>query len=209
MLRWNEGSEAPIGTCDVGVRFATLLDAVKSDSGRQADDKNLRKELEALATIFQDEKYLLWPKICRPEPLYPIGSLLRNSFSPSSTSTSLKMLICVKEGARSTDLLKAWYHSLLLAVLFDETTGVDTESKLVLIQLALRQVEQRFIDLVNRLQAAGWNLNISAFETQERYRIRIGASVVDPKEGGSGVVGDAGEVDEEETRGRSREKKRV
>lgn len=166
-----------------------------SKRGRLVDDG----QVAALASIFCDEKYLLWPKISRCQS---VGSFLgiMAGWWYTSRQAYPEVLVCVKEGATARDLVKAWYHALLLVVgLNDEVVASGTENTVVMIQLALRQVEERWGDLLKRLEESGWDLEVGGFETRERLRIRV--EDVGDVEGRRGP--------KEETGGLEREKKNV
>jgi hypothetical protein len=145
-LQWTQFSTSPtthhLGSAQIGVSMSTFLHGCNTQL------------LEALVTLFADEKYIL-------------------HLSPSTTVPCRKWdaVILLKRGCSVTSQLKAWAHALLAARILG-LQGPSAEALPSIQQsLHLLNTESRFEGYLSGLRGAGWNLDIAALETRGGRRI--------------------------------------
>ena len=106
--------------------------------------------LERLAKMYNHEDFLVWYD------------------APKRTA-----YIVLKDQASAKAQLKAWALALWVAHRFVEQypTGANAEATLQLLEMALRDISNQWDGLVERIQAAGWDVDIANLETTSGSRI--------------------------------------
>lgn len=164
-----------VGYARVGVRLATLLLVLCRGINGHDQDEASNEQAErtaALTNIFQRQQYMLWLD------------------APARTA-----LIVLKDDAKPADIVKAWVHALTVASKThrhrhhrhnnnsNNRDEVHYKEMLAMVQLTLPPADE-FARTLRRLERAGWDWEIAALETGQRYRVRVASRIVprDPRD---------------------------
>ena len=152
VLRW-KGS-APIAKARIGVSLRCLLSSLAPahDVTGAISDENL--VLQHLTRIYSLESFLLWYD-ARRKVAY----------------------IILKEQASSRSQLKAWALALLVAHRLEDghATSATIDKIIDLLESSLVEVCNQWDDCIERMKAAGWDIDIAGLETTSAIRIRLHA----------------------------------
>lgn len=152
VLRWR--GSIPFAKAMIGVNLHSLLKTLAPAhivTGAIHDGDLI---LERLVRIFSGEDFLVWYA------------------SPKRTA-----YIVLKGQASAKAKLKAWALALWVAHRFGEqhATGAKTEDLLQLLEITLRDISNKWGDFVERISAAGWDVDIANLETSSGSRICLTA----------------------------------
>lgn len=150
VLRWR--GSLPFAKATIGVNLHSVLKTFASAhivTGAIRDDNLI---LERLVKIYSQEDFLVWYD------------------SPKRTA-----YIVLKGQASAKAQLKAWALALLCAHRFGRqyATGASTENILQLLEVTARDISNQWGDFVERIRAAGWDIDIANLETSSGSRIRL------------------------------------
>ena len=152
VLRW-KGS-APIAKARIGVSLRCLLTSLAPahDVTGAICDENL--VLRHLTRIYDLESFLLWYD-ARRKVAY----------------------IILKEQASSRSQLKAWALALWVAHRLENehATGATIDKTVELLESSLIDICNQWDDCIERMKAAGWDVDIASLETTSATRIRLHA----------------------------------
>lgn len=176
VLRWGDSE---IGSARVGVQFATVVASLagrgetEGPKGGGVPPPRVRQKVHALARVFRNEQYLLWP-------------------APAGGSRGLpRIYICLKAGARAKDQVKAWSHALSVAKAISQrgegAGGLEIDGEwygegMGLVQSTLGELEG-FAEMAGRLAATGWDLDTACIETRSGYRCVVLEGSAEGKKG--------------------------
>ena len=152
VLRW-KGS-APIAKARIGVSLQCLLSSLAPahDVTGAISDNNL--VLRHLTRIYSLESFLLWYDVRR------------------------KMAyIILKDQASSRSQLKAWALALWVAHRLEDgdATSATIDKIIELLESSLIEICHQWADCIERMKAAGWDMDIASLETTSAIRIRLPA----------------------------------
>ena len=149
VLRWRGSS--PIAKAKIGVRLQTLMSSWEPTHASTGSIRDANLLLAKLVRAFSLEEYLLW---------YDVSNRVT--------------LIVLKDGASSKSQLKAWALGLWVAHRFtqQDATGASVDRSLDLLKSTLTGLSQRWNDCIERLEAAGWDVNVANLETTSGTRVR-------------------------------------
>ena len=152
VLRW-KGS-LPFAKALIGTPLLSLLKTLApahTVTGAMRDGDLI---LERLIKIYSQEDFLVWYD------------------SPKRTA-----YIVLKDQASAKAQLKAWALALWGAHRFRKqyATGANTENILELLEITLRDISNQWGDCIERIRAAGWDLDIANLETSSGSRIHVTA----------------------------------
>ncbi|CUS14733.1 unnamed protein product [Tuber aestivum] len=165
VLRW--GGSRVFGNAEIGVRLAALIRSLRQSPGRKKGGEE-GVGLAELASVFQNEKYLLW---------YDAQRCL--------------VTICLKEKVSPEEQLKSWVHALVLAREIrhrwpkggvDNSNGPSQQALLDTVRKTLDDIGMSFTPMLQRLREAGWDLGVAVLETVPGYR--VGACSIEIKGAG-------------------------
>lgn len=164
------------------MRFAVFLNAIVADAGNLGGDfpndpmpTQARDMLSALATVFESERYLLWPAT-------GTGSRGHWPFRNPTSSHHPSIVVLLKQGAVTKDTIKAWNHALMVGREMCELQGIradrrqtklSIEEKLHIVKLTQRKLDAVFGDIVQGLETVGWDLETGAVETGAKWRVAM------------------------------------
>lgn len=160
VLRWRCSSS--IATAKIGVSLQRLLGALGPAHDVTGAIRDGKVTFQRLARIFSQEEYLIW-------------------YDASAKEAS----IVLKEQASPQAQIKAWTLSLMVAHRFQnqDATGATTDKILQMLNLSLMELSIQWGDCIERMRAAGWDIDIANLETTSGTRIRMheGADMVQKK----------------------------
>ena len=152
VLRWR--GSLPFAKATVGVPLLSLLKTLAPAhivTGAMRDGDLI---LERLVEIYSQEDFLVW-----------------------YDSPKRMAYIVLKDQAAAKAQLKAWALALWGAHRFGKqyATGANTENLLQLLEVTLRDISIQWGDSVERMRAAGWDVDIANLETSSGSRIHVTA----------------------------------
>ncbi|KAL9136572.1 MAG: hypothetical protein Q9175_002227 [Cornicularia normoerica] len=152
VLRWKDS--LPFAKARIGVTLHNLLKTLAPAhivTGAMRDGGSI---LERLVKIYSHENFLVWYD------------------SPKRTA-----YIVLKGQASAKVQLKAWALALWGAHRFGKqyATGASPEDLLQLLEMTLRDISSQWDDSIERIKAAGWDIDIANLETSSGSRIRLTA----------------------------------
>ena len=152
VLRWR--GSLPFAKATVGVPLLSLLKTLAPAhivTGAMRDGDLI---LERLVKIYRQEDFLVW-----------------------YDSPKRMAYIVLKDQAAAKAQLKAWALALWGAHRFGKqyATGANTENLLQLLEVTLRDISNQWGDSVERMRAAGWDVDIANLETSSGSRIHVTA----------------------------------
>lgn len=153
VLRWR--ASAPFAKARIGVSFQTLLNSLAPAHAVTSSTRDTNAQLQTLVKLFGHDLYLL------------------------SYDTTYKVaLIVLKEGATPVSSFKAWAHALLLSHRLDEiyATGAPRDGLQKLLPSTLEDITEIWDAFVQQLTTAGWDIDVSNFETVSGTRLRLDAN---------------------------------
>lgn len=147
LLRDNSDGDKVLGHCMIGSTLSSILTHPLS---------------ERVWDVFQGERYILW---FDPRCIYPI--------SPGSQNMCvwgpLRLHICLKEGYRPSDQIKAWVHALEVCRLYARgkvsDMSAEEDEAMALIRISYRTVDDSFSIFIEGLREMGWNMTEEALMT--------------------------------------------
>ncbi len=150
VLRWR--GSLPFAKALIGTPLLSLLKTLApahTVTGAMRDGDLI---LERLIKIYSQEDFLVWYD------------------SPKRTA-----YIVLKDQASVKAQLKAWALALWGAHRFRKqyATGANTENILELLEITLRDISSQWGDCIERIRAAGWDVDIANLETSSGSRIRV------------------------------------
>lgn len=150
VLRWR--GSLPFAKARIGVTLHSLLKTLGPAhlvTGAICDADLI---LERLVKIYSHEGFLVWYD------------------SPKRTA-----YIVLKCQASAKAQLKAWALALWVAHRFRKqyATGANTENLLQLLEITLRDISNQWDDSIERIRAAGWDIDVANLETSSGSRIRL------------------------------------
>ena len=153
VLRWR--ASAPLAKARIGVSLQTLLKSLAPAHAVTSSTRDANAQLQTLVKLFSQELYLL-----------------------SYDATNRVALIVLKEGATPLNSFKAWAHALLLSHRLDEiyATGAPRNDLQKLLQSTLDDITEIWDAFVQKLTTAGWDIDVSNFETASGTRLRQDAN---------------------------------
>lgn len=154
VLRW-QGSD-PLGRADIGLPLRHLLASLAPAHEMTGSIRDGEAKITRLARLYSQEGFLLW---------YDAPQRVGH--------------ITLKEGALAKSQLKAWATLLWIARKAGGThaTGAAFEPILDLHRTTLQELSSRWPSCMDRMQSAGWDLDIASLETTSGSRIRFEAQV--------------------------------
>ena len=152
VLRWR--GSLPFAKARIGVTLHCLLKTLAPAhvvTGAICDGDLI---LERLVEVYRHEDFLVWYD------------------SPKTTA-----YIVLKDQASAKAQLKAWALALWGAHRFgtQHSTGANTDDLLRLLDTTLSDISNQWDDSIERLRAAGWDIDIANLETSSGSRVRVGA----------------------------------
>ncbi|KAL9604945.1 MAG: hypothetical protein Q9219_000133 [cf. Caloplaca sp. 3 TL-2023] len=159
VLRWK--SSPPFGKAKIGVSVRDLLASLAPAHAVTGSIRDGEAKLMRLIRVYRQEAFLVWYDAPRR-----VGH------------------ICLKWEAAAESQLKAWALTLLIAHRHPQAvaerakdaTSASFEAAIELHQEALEELSSRWPNSVDRLEAAGWDLDIASLETRSGSRIRLRAN---------------------------------
>lgn len=150
VLRW-KGS-LPFAEAEIGVTLHNLLKTLApahTVTGAISDGDLI---FERMVKLYSHEDFLVW-------------------YDPPKRTAH----IVLKGQASAKAQLKAWALALWTAHRFEQqyATGANTESLLQLLETTLRDISDQWDDSLDRIRAAGWDVDIANLETSPGSRIRV------------------------------------
>ena len=148
VLRWRGSS--PIGKAKIGVPLKSLMSSWEPAHGSTGSIRDADFHLMRLVKIFSLEDYLLW---------YDVSSRVT--------------LIVLKDGVSSKSQVKAWALGLWLAHRFNQqdATSASSDKSFDLLEGTLMNLSKRWNSCIERLEAAGWDIDVANLETTPGTRI--------------------------------------
>lgn len=150
VLRW-KGS-APFGKARIGVPMQDILNVLAPTRTHHATGaiRDKKSVLKTLIRLHKEEDFLVWYD------------------TPQKTA-----IIVLKEGASPRAHLKAWALGLYVAHRFkgEDATSATTDKVIQLIESTLRQISNQWDDYIERMKAAGWDLDMANLETASGTRV--------------------------------------
>lgn len=152
VLRWR--GSLPFAKATIGVPLLSLLKTLAPAhivTGAMRDGDLI---LERLVEIYSQEDFLVW-----------------------YDSPKRMAYIVLKDQAAAKAQLKAWALALWSAHRFGKqyATGANTGTLLQLLEITLRDISNQWGDSVERMRAAGWDVDIANLETSSGSRIHVTA----------------------------------
>ena len=149
-LRWRGSS--PFAKATIGVNLLSLLKTLAPAHTVTGAIRDGDLILERLVRIYSHEDFLVW-----------------------YDSPKRSVYIVLKGQASAKAQLKAWALALWGAHRFGKqyATGANTENLLQLLEMTLRDISNRWDDSIERIRAAGWDIDIANLETSSGSRIRV------------------------------------
>lgn len=153
VLRWR--ASAPFAKARIGVSLQTLLNSLAPAHAVTSSTRDANAQLKTLVKLFGQDLYLL-----------------------SYDTTNRVALIVLKEGATPVSSFKAWAHALLLSHRLDEiyATGAPRNELQKLLPSTLKDITEIWDVFVQQLTTAGWDIDVSNFETASGTRLRLDAN---------------------------------
>ncbi|KAL8711644.1 MAG: hypothetical protein Q9220_004054 [cf. Caloplaca sp. 1 TL-2023] len=154
VMRWRGSS--PMAKAVIGLTLRDLLSVLAPAHERSGSIRDGEAKLTRLVRLYRQEEFLIW---------YDAPQRVGH--------------IVLKEGAAAKFQLKAWAVVLLLAHRHyaaqgsDATSAAGFDSVLETHRATLDEICRRWGDLVDGLQAVGWDLNTEHLETTSGSRIRL------------------------------------
>lgn len=150
VLRWRDS--LPFAKARIGVTLHSLLETFAPAHIVTGAIRDGDLILERLVRIYSHEDFLVWYD------------------SPERTA-----YIVLKSQASAKSQLKAWSVALWGAHRFgrQHATGANTEDLLQLLEVTLRDITNQWDDSVERIKAAGWDIDTANLETSSGSRIRL------------------------------------
>lgn len=151
VLRWRGN---PSAKAIIGVTLHRLLRTLAPAHTVTGAIRDGNLILEKLIQIYSHEDFLVW----YDSPKRVAYIVLKGPASPEAQ-------------------LKAWALALWGAHRFVEqyATGANTDNVLELLERTLRDISNQWGDYVERLRAAGWDVDVATLETSSGSRIRLAA----------------------------------
>ena len=158
VLRWRGKS---VAKATIGVSLQSLLKTLAPAHAMTGAVRDGDLILERLVKIYSHEEFLVWYD------------------SPKRTA-----YIVLRGQASAEAQLKAWTLALWGAHRFGKqyATGANRDTSLELFGRTLRDLSSQWGDLVKRIRAAGWDVDIANLETSSGSRIRLTAERVQAKQ---------------------------
>ncbi|CAF9913255.1 MAG: hypothetical protein ALECFALPRED_008732 [Alectoria fallacina] len=152
VLRWR--GSLPFAKATIGVPLHSLLKTLAPAHNVTGAIRDGDRFLERLISIYSHEDFLVWYD------------------SPKRTA-----YIVLKGQASAKAQLKAWALALWGAHRFGKqhATGAYTDNMLQLLEMTLRDISNQWDDSIERIRAAGWDVDIANLETSPGSRIRLTA----------------------------------
>ncbi|KAL9609646.1 MAG: hypothetical protein Q9167_005599 [Letrouitia subvulpina] len=153
-IRWKDST--PIARTEIGHSFHDLVRGLAPPHSITGSRRDVEAKLANLVGLYDGEDFLV-----------------QYSLVPRVA------LIILKEGAGSIAQLKAWALALWVAHRHHKTEGdyatgaSSAEAILNLHRTTLDDLSHRWADCIERLAAAGWDLNADSLETGSGSRIRL------------------------------------
>ena len=150
VLRWR--GSTPFAKAIIGVNLHSLLTTLAPAHVVTGAVRDGDFVLERLVRIYSYEDFLVWYA------------------SPKRTA-----YIVLKGQASAKAKLKAWALALWVAHRLQYATGANTEDLLQLFEMTLRDISDQWSDSIERIRAAGWDVDIAHLETSSGSRICLTA----------------------------------
>ena len=149
VLRWRG---KPFAKAIIGVTLHSLLKTLAPAHIVTGAIRDGNLILERLIDIYSHEDFLMWYD------------------SPKRTA-----YIVLKGQASPEAQLKAWALALWVAHRFEKqyATGANTEDLLQLLEMTLSDISDQWGDYMERIRAAGWDIDVANLETSLSSRIHI------------------------------------
>ena len=132
-----------LGRCHIGSSFAAITSNPSAQLTSQSSKHGLKApdtaQIRAILDFFEEEKYVLW-------------------FDPHATGTCC-MHVCLKEGHKPMDHLKAWAHAQEIGRILDGRAPGSFDVALSAVEIAYRLVEEAFPAFSEGIMAAGWKVD--------------------------------------------------
>ncbi len=155
VLRWRGSS--PIAKAKIGIPLRSLASSWEPAHPSTGSVRDTDLLLMKLVKAFGFEEYLLW---------YDVSHRVT--------------LIVLKDGASSKSQLKAWALGLWVAHRFNQqdATSAPVDKSFNLLESTLRNLSKRWNNCIERLEAAGWDVDVANLETTPGTRIRLHANSI-------------------------------
>ena len=152
VLRWKHS--IPVAKARIGVALHSLLKTLAPAHMVTGAIRDGNFILERLLNIYSHEDFLVWYD------------------SPRKTA-----YVVLKNHASAKAQLKAWALALWAAHRFGKqyAIGASPEVILQLLERTLKDISQEWDDSIERIRAAGWNIDIANLETSSGSRIHVTA----------------------------------
>ena len=153
VLRWR--GRRVLGYCKIGVPLSQVLRSVFPERGATGSIRNADVRLSTVWDLYRDEDYVLW-----------------------YDSAKAQAMAVLKDRAPPTSQLKAWAHALSVAhVLHNRLEGerkaLNEEATYTALKDTLADLAGTFANHLQRLRAAGWDVDTAALETSSGRRIVV------------------------------------
>ena len=151
ILRWKG---RPFAKARLGVALHSLLKTLAPAHIATGAIRDGNFILERLINIYSHEDFLVW-----------------------YDSSHKIAYIVLKDQASAKAQLKAWALALWGVHRFTKqyATSASTEDLLQLFEVTLRDISNKWDDLVERIRSAGWDIDVANLETSSSSRIRFTA----------------------------------
>ena len=152
VLRWR--GSVPIAKARIGVSLRSLLSSLEPAHDVTGATSDINFVLQRLTRIYEREDFLMW------------------------YDASRKMAyIVLKEQASPRTQLKAWALALWVAnrLKDGDATSATIDKILELIESSVMEISNQWTELIERIKAAGWEIDIANLETTSATRIRFHA----------------------------------
>lgn len=152
VLRWR--ASTILGHAKIGVPFQDMLSTLGRVNRNTESTKVSDTDLTKLLDLYRQEGFLCWYDVDRR-----------------------RATIVLKKGSTPASQLKAWTLALLVACNFQKLEGLDkkeglkTSSTIEVLNSTLRKHSQNFDRYIERLKAAGWDVDAAALETKPGLRV--------------------------------------
>lgn len=150
VLRWR--CSAPIANAKIGIPLQSLTSSWEPAHASTGSIRDTDLLLMKVVKAFSQEEYLLW---------YDVSNKVA--------------LIVLKDGASSRSQLKAWALGLWVAHRFNQqdATSAPADKSFDLLESTLVDLSNRWKKCIERLEAAGWDVDVANLETTSGSRIRV------------------------------------
>lgn len=153
VLRWR--GENVLGYCEIGVPLSRILRSLVPGTETTGSIREPDVRLSQVWDLYRDEDYILW-----------------------YDSPKAEAMVVLKDKASPTSQLKAWAQALSVAYVHQQQLKegqkpLHEEDTYTVLKDTLADLSRTFESNLQRLKAAGWDIDTAALETSSGRRILI------------------------------------